>query len=86
MYTSERAALEEENGPTTAKLLSRCADNAYRHAEVIGDLRRSNPRAYGHGGYQVVATGVADAWQTVVFSTETEMQWATAGAGYKRGG
>jgi hypothetical protein len=86
MHTSEGAALQEENFPTTAKLLSRCANNAYGHTEVIGDLRRRNSSAYSHGGNQVVATGVADAGQTVVLSAESEMQWATAGASDKRGG
>ena len=37
-----------------------------------------------HGGTQVRAADVADAWQTVVLSTERKMQWATADTGDNR--
>src|ERR671930_292706 len=83
---SKGTAFEEENFPPAAKLLRRGANDADGHAEVIGDLGRSNTGAHSHGGNQVVPTGMADARQTVVLSTNGQVQRTTASACDKGGG
>jgi hypothetical protein len=83
---SKGATFEEQDFPPAAQFLRRGPDDADGHTEVIGDLCRSNTGARGHGGNQVVPTGMTNARQTVVLSTHGQVQRATASTCDKRGG
>src|SRR5262249_55110830 len=61
-------------------------NDADGHAEVIGDLGRRNTGTHGHGGNQVVPTGMTNARQTVVLRTNGQVQRTTASPRDKRGG
>src|SRR5262249_50630221 len=83
---SKGTAFQEENFPTAAHFLCRCPNDADGHAEVIGDLGCRNTGAHGHGGNQVVPTGMTNARQTVVLRTNGQVQRTTASLRDKRGG
>ena len=69
MHASKGTPFKEQNfAPGITDFLCRCADNAHRQTHFIGDTCRCHACTKRHGGNNVVATGVPDGWQAVVFS------------------
>jgi hypothetical protein len=57
-----------------AGFFGRRAQHGHSDAGFIRDFRRCDARAHRHGRDQVVAAGVADSQQAIVFGADSDIQ------------
>ena len=80
----ERSGLEQQHF-SAAGLLGGGAEQHDRQAQVVGHLGQRQRRADRRGRDDVVAAGMSDAGQCVVFGADADHQRAAAEVGAKRG-
>ena len=80
----ERSGLEQQHF-SAAGLLGRCAEQHHRQAEFVGHLGQRQRGADRGRGDDVVAAGMSDSGQRVVFGADPDDQRAAAEVGAKRG-
>ena len=80
----ERSGVEQQHF-SAAGLLGRCAEQHDRQAELVGDVGQRQRGADRRRGDDVVAAGMSDPRQRVVFGADADHQRAAAELGAERG-